>query len=70
VVVTEVELGGLASRGGLREGDLILEINKEEVGSKRDAEARMQDAEADGKPVVFLVRRGAQTTFVSLRRAG
>jgi len=70
VVVTQVELGGLASRGGLREGDLILEINKQEVGSKRDAEARMRDAEAEGKPVVFLVRRGAQTTFVSLRRAG
>lgn len=70
VVVTGVDMGGLAARGGLREGDLVLEINKERVGDKRDAEARMRAAEEAGKPVVFLVQRGSQTTFVSVRVAG
>jgi len=70
VVVTEVSTGGVAARGGLREGDVILEINRSPVRNRRAAEAELNQAREAGKPIVFLVRRGAATAFVSVRLEG
>jgi Do/DeqQ family serine protease len=70
VVVTDLESGGAARRGGLREGDVILEINKERVGSRREVEQELSRARRHGKPIIFLVQRGTTTTFVSVRLEG
>jgi serine protease Do len=70
VVVTGTDSGGAARRGGLREGDVILEINKEPIGSKHDAEVQLERAQRRGKPVVFLVERGSSTTYISVRLDG
>jgi S1-C subfamily serine protease len=70
VVVTGVSSGGVAARGGLREGDVILEINRAPVRDRRGAEAELHQAREAGKPIVFLVRRGATTAFVSVRLEG
>jgi serine protease Do len=70
VVVTGLDTGGAARRGGLREGDVILEINKAPIESKQDAERQLERAQRRGKPVVFLVERGETTTYISVRLAG
>jgi serine protease Do len=70
VVVTAVDAGSPARRGGLREGDVILEVNRSQVGSKIQVEREMMRAQNLGKPVVFLVQRGTTTTYVSVRGEG
>jgi serine protease Do len=67
VVITDLNPGGAGLRGGLREGDIVLEINKGRVQTSNDAERELRRAERHGKPVVFLVLRGDMTTFVSVR---
>jgi S1-C subfamily serine protease len=41
VVVAGVVPGGPGEKGGLREGDLIVSFNAEEVGSRRDLYTRL-----------------------------
>ncbi len=67
VVVTEVEAMSPAQRGGLREGDVILELNRTRIGDRDDLDQALEAAREAGKPMVFLVQRGTTTTFVSVR---
>ncbi|MBV8504029.1 MAG: DegQ family serine endoprotease [Paucibacter sp.] len=57
---------GPAARVGLREGDLILAINNQELANIKQAQALLAKAEK-GKPVNLLVRRGDITNFVLIR---
>ncbi|MHA7839088.1 MAG: DegQ family serine endoprotease [bacterium] len=67
VVVTEVMPDGPAAEAGIRRGDVILELDQQEVEDARDL-AKKLDA-ADGS-VLVLIRRGENTLFVPLKRAG
>jgi serine protease Do len=63
VVVSGVEPGSPAAAAGLRRGDVILEVNQDEVANL-DA-YRKSIRQAKGKEsVLFLVRRGQGTLFV------
>jgi serine protease Do len=66
VVVTEVRSNSPARRGGLRVGDVVLEINREKIKDAREASDMIADAQEKGKPVVFLVQRDATTTYLSV----
>lgn len=66
VVVTGVERGSAAHVRGLREGDVILELNREAVADAGELERRLNQAHRTGKAVVLLVQRGTTTTFVEL----
>ena len=68
VVVTRVQRGSPAARAGLRRGDLIIEIDREPVGSVREYREAIE--EADGRALLLIrrkVRRGTLTDIVSLR---
>ncbi len=67
VVVTDVTSGTPADRGGLRVGDVILEVNRHDVKSRKELDRELSAAKDAGKPMVFLVRRGTTTTFVAVR---
>jgi serine protease Do len=67
VVVTKVRGGSQASQGGLREGDVVLEVNRESVASKGDVDAALNRARDSGKPAVLLIERGGNTAFVTIR---
>jgi serine protease Do len=67
VVVTKVRGGSQASMGGLREGDVVLEVNRTRVGSKGDMDTALNRARDDGKPAVLLIEREGTTSFVTIR---
>jgi serine protease Do len=69
VVVQDVKPGSFADDTGLTRGDIILEINKQQVNSEEDFD-RIQSALKSGQDVVFLVRqrgagRNAGTIFLA-----
>jgi serine protease Do len=67
VVVTKVRGGSQASQSGLREGDIVLEVNRIAVESKREVDDALGKARDDGKPAVLLIERGGNTAFVTIR---
>ena len=67
VRVSSIDLRSCAYRAGVREGDLILEIDGQAVGDK----AAYRKAVSGISPVVRLyVRRGGKSLFFGLRREG
>lgn len=56
VVVQEVKPGSFADDIGLSRGDVVLEINKQQVNSEDDFD-RIQSSLKSGQDVVFLVRQ-------------
>lgn len=69
VVVTDVKPGGPAQRGGIRRGDLVIEVNRKPVRSVKDYGAALKGV-GKGDSVLLLVRRGGRTFFVGLQVQG
>ena len=67
VLVTAIEQGSPAQRGGLARGDVILQINRRPVATPGDAR-RLLDGVSDGSTAFFLILRGGQETFVTVRK--
>jgi serine protease Do len=68
VVITGVEEGSPAEDAGLRAGDLIEEVNGEDIDSLSDfTKVKDNFEEGDDKPVLFLVRREGTTRYVAVK---
>jgi serine protease Do len=68
VVVVGVEQGSPAYEEGIRPGDLIEELNGEEVRDLDDYERLAREARDQGdKPVLFLVRRDDMNRYVAVK---
>jgi serine protease Do len=65
VVVTNVEQGSVAARAGMRPGDVILEANRQRVGSVGDL--RQVNQRASGSMLLLVYRNGA-TIYLAIRR--
>ena len=65
VVITDLDPSGAAASAGLREGDVIQQVNGRAVRSTEQVKAGL-DAAAD-KPVVLLIARANGSFFVPLR---
>ena len=66
VVVSGVDPGGPAQEAGIRRGDVIVEVDQQEV---KDA-ASLQDQLADAdERALLLIRRGENQLYVPLKRA-
>ena len=63
VVVTDVEEDSAAARQGLREGDVIEQVNRQPVGSIADFNRAAK--QGDGS-TLLLVRRGQVTNFIAI----
>jgi serine protease Do len=67
VVVRGVKSGSTAEEGGLRPGDVILEVNRKPVKSVEDFKDAVGKSKAGGS-LLFLVRRGDATLFLALKK--
>jgi len=67
VVVTEIEPGGPAHEAGLQRGDVIVEVDRRDVGDVSELEKRLAKA---GDKVLMLIRRGDATLYVPVKRTG
>jgi len=65
VEVTEVKPGSAASRAGIREGDIIREINRKVVRDIEDFQRLTRKLDADDR-VLLLLQRGRTTIFLSI----
>jgi len=62
VAVAGVQSGTPAERAGIREGDIILEVNRHQVGSAKEAAERMKDSDS----LLLLVQRNDGSFYVAL----
>jgi serine protease Do len=68
VVVTTVDQNSPAAEKGIREGDVIVEVAQEEVGSPADVSRSIDSArKKDRKSVLLLIDRQGEMRFVALR---
>ena len=65
VVVTDVAQGSPADDAGIQPGDVIKETNRVPVNNLSDFESAVSRS-GKNKPVLFLVKRGAATFYVSI----
>lgn len=66
VAITRLSPDSPVTAAGLREGDVVLEINQAPVNSGADV-ARVLGARDPARPVLLLVRRETSTFFVSFK---
>ncbi len=66
VVVVNVQPGSLADDAGMQVGDVIKEVNRIPVKDLNDYNSAMNKS-VRNKPVLFLVKRGAQTFYVTIQ---
>mgnify|MGYP000101535174 FL=1 len=67
LIVENVEPAGWASLAGLRQGDLVLQINGKTMGDIQFFEKEMnQWIQRKSKRIVFFVKRGIHTLFLEL----
>ncbi len=65
VLVAKIDPDGAAARAGIREGDVILSLNREEIDSVDELEELSSKASA-GEAIPVLVQRGNSPMFLAL----
>ncbi|RKY79379.1 DegQ family serine endoprotease [candidate division KSB1 bacterium] len=65
VIITSVDPTSVAGRKGLREGDLIKEVNRQKINNVREYEAALEKLKP-GDVVLFLIQRGESNLFVAM----
>lgn len=68
-LVTDVAPNGPADEAGIRRGDVIIELDRQIIASVDDLAQVLGRSEHKAK-VLVLVRRGPNTLFIALNRAG
>lgn len=67
MVVTEVDEAGPASEAGITRGDVIIEINRKPVNSIADVRTALEGT--SDRPILLLVNRRGQTSYVTVKPA-
>jgi serine protease Do len=65
LLVSQVDPNGSAATAGIRQGDLIQEVNRRPVRSVADFNAAIQ--QSGTRPALLLVKRRNAVTFLTLR---
>ena len=65
LVVRQVDPSGPGASAGIREGDVIEEVNRQPVRSAADLRTAIQ--RSGTRPVLVLVNRGGSTIFLTVR---
>ena len=66
VVVTGLEPNGPAARAGLREGDVLLQLNSQPISSAAQFEGLVTKLDRK-RTLVLLVKRGGEASYIPVR---
>ncbi len=66
VIITRVKPGSPAEESGVREGDVVLEINRKSVSSLKSYERAASGLPKD-QPVLLLLKRKGQTIYLTIK---
>jgi serine protease Do len=66
VVIVRLRAGSVAEETGLKEGDLILEVNRHAVATRQAYDRVASDLKKD-EPVLLLIKRQGRTHYVTLK---
>jgi len=66
VIITSVEPGSAADEAGLEEDDIIIEVNRTIIHDVSEYKNALMAAQ-EGKRILFLVRRGENAMFLTLK---
>jgi serine protease Do len=64
VIVDDVESGSRAALGGLKKGDVILQVNKRDVNSAEDLKKATQGTGAESH--LFFIEREGSSAMVTI----
>ncbi len=67
VVVTGVNPNGVAASAGIREGDLIMKVNRQEIKSVEEFDAQISGT-GSGDNLLLFIRRGTANLFVAFTK--
>ena len=67
VLVTDVDQASAAAAAGLREGDVILEVNRKDVQSVTDFDRALRNASKGS--TLLLVKRGENTLYLAVQNS-
>ncbi len=70
VVVTDVARGGPSDRAGIRQGDAILQVNREPIRNVQGFRQALQKIKPGEMVPVYLQRGGGRNEYVVLKRPG
>lgn len=66
VAVTQVQPNSPADRAGIRQGDILVEVNRQAIRSVNEFEQLAQSLDAKA-PVLALIQRGKGTIFITIK---
>jgi serine protease Do len=65
-IVDELEAGSVADQSGIREGDVILKIDKYEIANQKDFSNAVKELKDIKKPILFRLKRGSVSLFIAV----
>lgn len=66
LLVEEVVHAGIASRAGIRQGDIILGFNNQDIKTVKQFNQLLNKVEK-GRNIALLIKRGDMTTFITMK---
>ena len=66
VVIVQVRSGSAAEEAGLKEGDIIIELNRRQVANLRSYESAASRVSKD-QPILLLIKRQGRTLYITLK---
>ena len=66
VIISDVDRSGPAWEGGIRRGDIVLEVNRQTIKTMKDYRQALKKYAGKGT-VLLLVRRGGNTLYVAIK---
>jgi serine protease Do len=65
VIVTDVQFGSPAAEAGLRKGDIIKEVNRDEITSISEFRAAIKKSKKEN--ILFLIKRGGNSLWIVVK---